>query len=392
MKVSLLVFAAIVLRPFAILAFALVKLVRPVQHKVTFITRQSDSTPVDFVLLAGEFSQQDRSLKQKMLCCSEKTRSQRFMGHITQTFLELWHIANSSVVILDGYALSISYFPQRKNLFVLQMWHTLGGVKSFSWQTVDMVGGRDSRIAHAFRMHANYTALLAPGKDFVEPYRHAFRTARSRIHVFPLPRADILRSPDFNRIDALISDNPDFFVRRPLILYVPTFRDDEDASAQWIQSVRALIDAAEEHGATIILKAHSREPALNDDSSIQMLDSPNLILNPEIDTMDLLSLVDHVITDYSGVAFEAAAAGKPLWFYIPDYNDYRAKRGLNVDVQAYMPNACFADAGDLMDALTQVSLPSTEQSYFLNSFVQLPSNPGVTSSKQIARFVLKSIQ
>ncbi|MCL2403531.1 MAG: CDP-glycerol glycerophosphotransferase family protein [Coriobacteriia bacterium] len=392
MKIRLLVFAAYAARPLAVLFYAAIKLLRPVQHKITFISRQSDLTPVDFTLLMHELNQQDRSLKIKLLCCSDATRSKRFLGHLRYTLIELWHIANSSAVILDGYALSVSYFPQRKGLYVLQMWHTLGILKRISWQAVDTLGGRDSRVARAFRMHANYSALLVSGEAFREIYRHAFRTARTRIQVVPPPRVDILRKPDMNRIDMLIMQHSEFFARTPLIFYAPTFRDCPEASRRWIADLKALLAVVEARGATLILKTHMRECAGNHDEGMQLPTSPNLIVNPEVDTLDLLVIVDHVITDYSGVAFEAATAGKPLWFYIPDHDDYCKGRGLNVDPVQYMPDACFDDPERLMAALSQASLPSTQQEQFLHAFVQPQEKAGITSAKRIARLVLQSIQ
>ena len=391
-KVSLLSFAARFFRSFAGLLFAAIKLLRPVRHKVTLISRQSDTTPVDFTLLMRELSLQDRSLKLKILCCSDGMRSKRFLGHMRQTMLELWHIANSSAVVLDGYAISVSYFSQRKSLYVLQMWHALGAIKRFSWQTVDTPSGRDSRLAHAFRMHANYTAALVAGEAFREIFRHAFRIKRARIHVLPLPRVDILRSPDMNRMDMLIASQRELFTYTPLIFYAPTFRVGSQASEQWLENLKALARSVELRGGTLIVKTHFRQSAFLQENDLQSLQSPQFVLNPEIDTFDLLTIADHVITDYSAIAFEAAVAGKPLWFYIPDFDDYRENNGINIDLESYLPRACYRDSEELMDALIQTSLPSAEQEQFLQHFVQMPSKTSVTSTKQIARLILQGIQ
>jgi len=385
------VFAAYALRPFAVFFFAIIKALRPVRHKVTLISRQSDTTPVDFALLIGELGQQDRSLKIKLLCSSRAARSERFLGYLRHTIVELWHIADSSAVILDDYTFSVSYFPQRKELYVLQIWHALGTIKRISWQAVDSPGGRDSHLARATRMHANYSTVLVAGEASREIYRHAFRTARTRIKILPLPRVDILRNPDMNRIDMLLSQNPNFFVRSPLILYAPTFRDCVEASSKWLTHLKSLLSAAEACGATLILKAYLHETTL-EDRGVQLPTSPNLIVDPDVDILDLLTIVDHVVTDYSAIAFEAAVAGKPLWFYIPDYDDYRKNYGLSVDPLQYMSEACFDSSEKLMEALLQTTLPSMQQEQFLRTFVQSPEKASITSAKRIARLVLQSIQ
>jgi len=388
----LLAFAAIIIRPFAVVFYGLIKLLRPARHKITFISRQSDATPVDFSLLISELSHQDRSATIKVLCCSDATRSKRFLGTMRQTICELWHIANSAAVVLDGYALSVSYFPQRKNLYVLQMWHALGAVKRFSWQAVDTPGGRSARLARALRMHANYTAVLTGGEASREIFRHAFRVARTRIHALPLPRVDMLRAPDVNRLDLLISHNQELFKATPLILYAPTFRDTAQSSHRWLSDFQKLLAAVEDAGATLILSNHLRSHAGLNKHEVDALQSPSLIVKEDLDTLDLLAIVDHVITDYSAVSFEAATAGKPVWFYVPDYDDYVAQRGLNIDLRQILPGACFANPQELMAELAHQQLPTAAQEAFRREYVQDPPKPGVTSAQQVARLILQGIQ
>ena len=392
---TLSVLAANLSRPFAGLFFACIKCLRPVRHKVTFISRQSDTAPVDFTLLKHELGLQDRSLKVKMLCCSDLSYSKHYMGRLRQTVLELWHIANSSAVVLDSYTFSISYFPQRKNLYVLQMWHALAAIKRFSWQVVDLPDELESRVAHALRMHANYTAALVAGEPSREVFRHAFRIKRARIYTMPLPRLIPLRSPDMNRMDMLIASHRELFTHTPLILYVPEVPDFSDSSQvgdRWLDDLKALAQSVESYGGTLLVKTPSSNVAPLQESDIQSLSSSHLIFNPDIDVLDLMIIVDHVITDYSAAAFEAAVAGKPLWFYLPRHDEYKQNPGLNIDPELYLPHACFSDPHALMDALVQTSLPSARQEQFLQHFVQLPSKTSVTSTKQIARLILQGIQ
>lgn len=405
-------FCATILRPFALLYYAGIKLLRPVRHKVTLIGRRSDSASADFILLAASLAQLDRSLKIKIISSSKATRRARFLGQLRQTSYELWHTANSSAVVLDGYAASVSFFSQRKKLYVLQMWHTLGMLKRSSWQTIDAPDEPSGRRAQALRMHANYTALLAPSDALRESYRHAFRITRTRIHTMVLPRYDLLRNPDMNRLDMIISNHPELFAATPLVLYAPSARggmrssegsgaanNDTEGSHRQIEASKKLIQATEVRDLTLVIKPHprlaSQYASLTDgqDSELaQLLNLPHVFLNPPIDTLDLLAIVDHVITDYSSLAFEAATAGKPVWFYLYDHDDYLDTYGLNVDPTQHVPAACFADAQTLIAALAQSSLPSTVQEQFLRSFVQPPEKTQVTAAQQIARLVLQGIQ
>ncbi|MEH7129901.1 CDP-glycerol glycerophosphotransferase family protein [Neobacillus drentensis] len=53
------------------------------------------------------------------------------------------------------------------------------------------------------------------------------------------------------------------------------------------------------------------------------------ILIPDfVDTNELLSVVDLLITDYSSIFFDYLVTNKPILFYIWDYDDYREERGM----------------------------------------------------------------
>lgn len=50
-----------------------------------------------------------------------------------------------------------------------------------------------------------------------------------------------------------------------------------------------------------------------------------------INTNELLSIIDILITDYSSIGFDYMATGKPIVYYIDDYEEYKTERGLYFD-------------------------------------------------------------
>jgi CDP-glycerol glycerophosphotransferase (TagB/SpsB family) len=265
-------------------------------------------------------------------------------------------------------------------------------VRRFAWQCPDFVDGQDSQLARALRRHAGYSKVLVASSLLQESYRHAFRIARSRIEVLPLPRVDALRNPDMNRIDFLMAENAELFSFALRVVYAPA--PHEVSLAQEVQKERleALVRAAKNHDALLMVKDKSLEALQEGDDSLQVVDSPNLMLNPDFDDLDLLAMADHVISDYNDFIFEAAVAAKPLWFYFDEASDGIRAQGLNFDPQQYLPHLCFRDAAELMDALSSAPLPGAEQEELIAHFVQAPEKIGITSAKRIARLVLQSIQ
>ena len=64
-----------------------------------------------------------------------------------------------------------------------------------------------------------------------------------------------------------------------------------------------------------------------------------------------MKIADVIITDYSACAFEASVLMKPLYFFVPDYDEYSSERGINVDLKKEMPSATFENAEELVNAI-----------------------------------------
>lgn len=54
----------------------------------------------------------------------------------------------------------------------------------------------------------------------------------------------------------------------------------------------------------------------------------NSLIPAFIDTNELLSITDILISDYSSIFFDFLASDKPVLFYIPDLEEYKNYRGL----------------------------------------------------------------
>ena len=64
-----------------------------------------------------------------------------------------------------------------------------------------------------------------------------------------------------------------------------------------------------------------------------------------------MKIADVIITDYSACEFEASVLLKPLYFFVPDYDEYSSERGINVDLKKEMPSATFENAEELVNAI-----------------------------------------
>ncbi|MCL2881983.1 MAG: CDP-glycerol glycerophosphotransferase family protein [Coriobacteriia bacterium] len=363
-------------RPFANLYYAGIKRRHPVRRKVTLLSRQSSEATADFTLLIEALRAADPELEIAVHCLYDEgdTRALKTIaGHLSE---ELRDVASSRAVVLDGYSPAISYFNQRPGLYVLQMWHALGAIKKFSLQTLDTSGGRSSTLAKAARMHRGYSQVLCGGEGSVPFFAEAFNVEPERIATMLLPRADTLR--------ALRS----FAGASGRLLYAPTFRDSPRQRARWCQAALELAHAAEGAGLQLTISLHPLAAAqLQRDGLSDELAALAPYLETERSTQDLMAGCADVITDYSAVVFEAALAGRNVWFYDYDLDEYRNDRGLNIDTSLELPEATFFSAATLIDALRGVASRSearaASQAFFARYLVREPGS----AAAQVAGFL-----
>jgi CDP-ribitol ribitolphosphotransferase len=261
-------------------------------------------------------------------------------------FGQMYHLATARACVVDGYVIPVSILSHRKGLFVVQMWHALGAVKKFGYQTVGLPGGRAAGIAKALRMHRNYDLVTCGGPATIPVFAEAFGVDPAIVEPLGLPRIDRLlesaaarrsgritqRAAELREGFPLLAD-----ADRTVILYAPTFRK---AGADRYRDVAARFADARY---TLVVKPHPLESA--------RIDGVNIVNAGDIDIVDILPLCSAVITDYSAVAFEAAVIDLPVYFYVYDIDDYTRDCGLNIDPLRELPEASSRDIGEIADRI-----------------------------------------
>lgn len=67
--------------------------------------------------------------------------------------------------------------------------------------------------------------------------------------------------------------------------------------------------------------------------AVNVKDIDFTVVPSDIDTNDLLSIVDVLVTDYSSVFFDFMATGRPIAYYVYDLEQYEAERGMYFDME-----------------------------------------------------------
>ncbi len=339
---------------------------RRTQDKIIWLSRQSNEKSQDMEMLSKEIAELCPDTRQVFRLRKLKDESAISLSYIFWIFRDMWEIANSKIAICDTYSIPLSCLNHKKDLKIVQIWHALGAVKKFSLQAVGKAQGRDSGISKALCMHKNYDVVIAPSKKTAEFYCEAFGCTADKIKIASLPRADVILDRA-NRREEFIELNPQL-KNKKIVVYLPTFRNGDG------EIIDCLYKEFEGNkGIGLVISAHPLSQA-----------NEKYGFNGSFSTYDLMKLTDEIITDYSASAFEASLLEKPLWFYVPDFESYKAEQGLNTDTTLLLPDATFKSAKSLLTAIENGQYDLQKLKDFSQAFVE---NREDSSTQKLAKII-----
>lgn len=323
----------------------------PQQKKVVFMSRQG-ARPLDFRLLEPDLRLVFPEHEIVWACVPKGGR----LGLVVFA-KQLWHAATAQLCIVDGYVPAVSLCSGLHRAACVQLWHALGALKKFGRQSLDTPAGHVREIAEVLRIHEGYDCVVAGLPGAAGALSQAFGCELGKMAVLGLPRVDYLleRRERVECGDAYSLNLPPV-LRRTLesrnqgkfaVLYAPTFRKGAPrGSFRLDDAVRGLRAALPDPEVALLVARHPLQTQRSD-----TLRSDSTVFLDGVPAIDALCCVDAVVTDYSAIAFEAWLAGKRVYFYVPDIDEYRRSPGLNADPLAEFPDVSFKHAADLAAAV-----------------------------------------
>ena len=303
------------------------------QKKIAIISRESDSKTLDVSMLEEELLRRGCRVKvlSKLLTKEKSIKALGYIGHVAK---QQAAIMASDVVVLDTYCIPASMIPHGKGTRIVQIWHALGAVKKFGWQTVGREGGSSEKVARLMRMHRGYDYVVSPSDITAEYFCEAFDTDKDKVAKYGLPRIDYIKSVASGERQAdmerrILSQYPQLAgTNRKTILYAPTFRRGSSVDLQ------SLIEALDPAKYDLVVKLHPLYRAGNTDpeeKSSAGSGQLNVIYDEAFTSYDWLAAADIIISDYSSLVIETTLTDKPLFIYAYDLEEYSENTGLNMD-------------------------------------------------------------
>ncbi|MEV5890043.1 bifunctional glycosyltransferase/CDP-glycerol:glycerophosphate glycerophosphotransferase [Nonomuraea fuscirosea] len=260
-------------------------------------------------------------------------------------------------VWVDSHGFPLDY-PKPRGTRYLQTWHGQG-IKSIGFDAPDLRGDFDKPRARWRAAVARWDALVSPSAEFSRVFLPS-NGYSGKVYRCGTPRCDALvrAEPAVKGPAAEVRRRLEVPPGRRVLLYAPTYRDLGIGSGR---SVRADLELMAEELAedwVVLLRTHPVERYRPPEHLRHFVRSAGSY--PDIN--DLMLASDALLTDYSSVMCDYALTGKPMLFYIDDWDDYRlAERGVYHDLPAIAPGPCVSTTEELVAALRD--LPAVHASY-----------------------------
>lgn len=268
------------------------------------------------------------------------------------SFKYFYYMARCKYIVFNGR--QPHYFIKRKGNVFLETWHGTP-LKKLVFDMDDVTTASPLYKEQFYIQTRSWDYLVAPNQFSEDIFRHAFMYDGKMLET-GYPRNDILYHPQKEAKMEEIKQELKIPADKKVILYAPTWRDDEFyGHAQYKFSLKLdLAKMKEELGDeyVVILRTHYFIADFLDLSEFSGF-AYNLSKYDDIARLYLIS--DILITDYSSVFFDYANLRRPMLFFTYDLEKYRSVlRGFYMDVEEELPGPMLFDTDQIIDAVKNI--------------------------------------
>lgn len=314
------------------------------QNQIAFVSLESNHLESDLKLIYDQLQKESKYiLKTVLINYNKKSLINNFL-YLLNCIKQIYIINTSKIVIITDNNYVISNF-KREGIIVIQVWHATGAIKKFG-----------NAIKREYPIK-NYDYVIANSDYWKVPYQEAFNVHSNGIVTTGMPRVDHLVDQTYLEETRLkLFKKYPILKDKKIILYAPTFRGNLYQGFTAVNfDAQAILDALGKEY-MLIFKFH---PLLL--NTVLENDPRVLNMNHE-DTHDLFTISDMLISDFSSIIFDYALLNRPMYFFVPDLDDYLETLGCFVDYRKMMPGAICYSESDLIKAL------KSEQKYDISKF------------------------
>jgi CDP-ribitol ribitolphosphotransferase len=271
-----------------------------------------------------------------------------FHGKLSFFIIKPYHLATSRFILLDNVFLPMAYIRFPKKVRVIQLWHGTGTIKRFGQ---DVNTGRLKKLEK--KANSRITHLIVNSEATKKIYAGCFGVTTDLVKVYGLPRTDLLfdQRKMQERMEQFLLQYPKLKGKK-LVLYAPTFRDEEKDNPRLALDIEKLSNGLPEDY-VFMLRLHPFVMEALKNGGFALPSYENIVSMSSYADINTLLLVSGIlITDYSSVIFEYCLMEKPMIFYAYDLEQFSDHgRGFYYNYEEYVPGPVVKDTDAIIDLL-----------------------------------------
>lgn len=255
------------------------------------------------------------------------------------------------------------WFEKRPGMVLLETWHGTP-LKKLVFDMEEVHSASPEYKMHVYKQSRMWDYLVSDNCFSTEVFQSAFLFPKEKILEYGYPRNDILYAPDKEERIRSIRNELAIPTGKKIILYAPTWRDDEYyAPGKYkfrLPLDLSLLRSHFEQEYVILLRTHY---FIADNLEVKEEEKSFVFdVSRYSDIGELYLISDLCITDYSSVFFDYANLNRPILFYVYDFEKYRdVLRGFYIDMETELPGPLLYTTGEVVKAISQ--LKEIEQDY-----------------------------
>lgn len=249
-----------------------------------------------------------------------------------------------------------TYYTKKNKQIYINTWHGIP-LKTLGF---DIPEGRITSL-NTIRNFLCVDVFLSPNRFMTECFQNAFLLdgiSEGKVMESGMPRNDnLFHTCKSDIVETLRKAGVKLDEEKKIILYAPTWKGEKYSSPDTSTELYfQLMEELEKHIDTqeyqILVKPHQIVYKHIVEKGEQLT---NKFIPATVDTNEVLSIVDILISDYSSIYFDYLASRKPILFYIPDLQDYQKQRGLYFGIDK-LPGPIAVDLEELGGLLEDIPL------------------------------------
>lgn len=261
----------------------------------------------------------------------------------------------------------LTLIKREGNVF-LETWHGTP-LKKLVFDMKDVHSANPKYKENFYKQSRSWDYLISPNQYSSEIFRRAFKYDKEILE-YGYPRNDILFAPNKEQRARDIKKSLRIPLDKKVILYAPTWRDDEYYKpGKYKFNLRLDLDLMKEKlGNTyvVLLRMHY---FIADHIDVNDYEGFAYNLSKYDDIADLYLISDILITDYSSVFFDYANLKRPILFYTYDLEKYRdTLRGFYLDIEKEAPGPLLMTSEEVVDAILNIEKIKEEYSNVYDKF------------------------